>query len=262
MRHPAFVVVRPFPHDFAGLLVHDVHRVDVSRVHQDVAGPEALIARVEPFVLGDGSHRVDVNPVAFGRGLRELVQVEVIVRVPLPDDLSGRIHLVEIAAQLVLDASSFPGRPHLGGLDVLDLFLELVGNRLVRDEELVAVREHAQVVDGADALMLPHDIAVPVVLEDGLVRPGVHKVAVGEQPAPLVEVGRDLPGVNDRAVHVDEPDVVSDLAFGSDFGIRMVPRCGVIRDEDVAAVALGRFVDRGAGGIYRRPGDEHADQSK
>ncbi len=244
MRHAALVGVRPLPHHLARRLVDDVHRVDVARVDQDVARAEALVARVEPLVLRQRRDRVHVQPIVRRCGRRKPVQIEMLVGMPLPDHLTRQIHLVDVGAVLMLFAASLARLPPGTYVHVLDLRLEFVGDRLMRDEQPIVVGQPAQVVGRPGALVPPDLVAVPVVLVDRAVRPGIQQVAARQQAAALVEVRRHGPAMHDVAVHVDQPDVVGHLPLGPDRRRRVVPLIVVIRDQDVAAVGLVGLVDR------------------
>lgn len=103
-------------------------------------------------------------------------------------------------------------------------------------------------------------IVANVDIEDSIFEPprGSFRSPPGSVPAhagwdigvlwPWLGGRRDLPRVDDSAVHVDEADVVRDLVLGPDLGIRVVAERRVIRDQDVAAIALAGLVDGGPGG--------------
>ena len=152
------------------------------------------------------------------------------MRVPLPDDLPFEVDLVQIGAQLGLAASSQPRSPPRRDLHILDLSLEFLGYRLVGDQQPVVVRQYAHVVDRTDPLVGPNHVAAPIVLVDRLVGTDVDQVAAGQQPAALVEIARDLPGVYHVAVHVDEANVAGNLVT-----LRSDPRAGVVSHRTVAA---------------------------
>ena len=47
-----------------------------------------------------------MEPVAFGRDGGKPVQVKMVISMPLPDDFFLQIHLIDIGASLMLDAST------------------------------------------------------------------------------------------------------------------------------------------------------------
>ncbi|MBA7708719.1 hypothetical protein ES703_117623 [subsurface metagenome] len=61
--------------------------------------------------------------------------------------------------------------------------------------------------------MSPHDVAIPVIFDDRFIGTDIEQMAVGQQSAPFVEIGDNLPGVDHSPVHVNKTDIISDFAF-------------------------------------------------
>ena len=71
------------------------------------------------------------------------------------------------------------------------------------DQQTIIVWQNSKIVYGADALVLPDDIAVPVVFDNSFVRSSVQQVSIGQQPTTLIEKGNNIPGVYDIAIHIE-----------------------------------------------------------
>ena len=137
---------------------------------------------------------------------------------PLPHNFFIRCHFIDITAQLFLDTSPFSKRPPGRNLDIFNLFLEFFGQRFVRKEQPVIVGQPPHVIHRTDALMGPHDVAVPIIFDDGFIRSGIKQMSIGQKSASFIKIGFDLPCVDHSPIHIDNPDITGDLTFGSDFG--------------------------------------------